>query len=230
MHSITYVLSYSPLFKGLSVEYRQRLTEIGTEQRVEKGEILFFEGDECDGFYLVIEGQIKIYKLSADGKEKILHFFGVGEPVGEVAMFTGQAYPANAQAVERSRLLFFKKATFVRLIADSPSLSMNMMGILSRRLKRFAGQIEELSLKDVPARLAGYLVLLIEEQQNNRQVTLSITKGQLASLLGTIPETLSRILLRMNQLGYISVEGKAIKVLNEVKLRELVENGRFPDS
>jgi CRP/FNR family transcriptional regulator, dissimilatory nitrate respiration regulator len=90
MHSITYVLSYSPLFKGLSVEYRQRLTEIGTEQRVEKGEILFFEGDECDGFYLVIEGQIKIYKLSADGKEKILHFFGVGEPVGEVAMFTGQ--------------------------------------------------------------------------------------------------------------------------------------------
>jgi len=230
MDKNAYVISLAPLFKNLPADSRQQIQSIAVEKMAEKGEIIYFEGDICDGFYLVAEGQVKIHKLSPEGKEKILHFFGVGEPFGEVAMFIGTQYPANAQAVEKCRLLFFPKTAFMRVVADHPALSLNMLAILSRRLKLFTSQIEELALKDVPGRLAGYFMLLAEEQADSRQVTLNITKGQLASLLGTIPETLSRMMAKLTQLGFIDVQGKNIRLLNLQGLRQLAEEGRLGET
>ncbi len=91
---------------------------------------------------------------------------------------------------------------------------MNMLAVLSMRLRRFATQIENLSLKEVPARLADYLMYLSEEQNSPDQVVLEISKGQLASLLGTIPETLSRIFAKMSDEGLIKVNGKEIDLLD----------------
>ncbi|MCP4756188.1 MAG: Crp/Fnr family transcriptional regulator [Proteobacteria bacterium] len=221
------IISESQLFNGLPEEHLVEIRKIAIEKEVGKGENIFFEGDDGNGFYLVIHGKVKIYKLSVEGKEKILHIFDGGEPFGEVPVFSGRKFPANAEALAKSRLLFFPRKAFVDLVSNNPSLSLNMLAVLSKRLNQFAVQIENLSLKEVPARLASYLALLSEEQENRDRVVLNISKGQLASLLGTIPETLSRILSRMSLDGLITVKGREITILDRFGLEETAETGKL---
>ena len=104
---------------------------------------------------------------------------------------------------------------------------MNMMAVLAMRLREFTLQIESLSLKEVPGRLASYLMYLSKEEEYPDKITLAISKGQLASLLGTIPETLSRILTKMNQYRIIEVDGRDIQIVDHDKLQELAENGKL---
>jgi CRP-like cAMP-binding protein len=218
-------LARIPLFEGLPPEQLEDLAMIMTDQAFRKGEIVFSEGEDADGFYVAIEGRIKVYKLSAEGKEQILHFFGPGEPFGEVPVFTGQRFPAHAEAMEESRVLFFPKESFVDLIKRNPSLALNMLGILSTRLRRFTALIDDLSLKEVPGRLAAYLLYLSTHKKESGEIELSITKAQLASLLGTIPETLSRILGKMTAQGLIETEGRRIRILDRKTLQEIVDSG-----
>lgn len=214
------IIAESILFSGLSETELDKVIAITVPRLYEKGESIFFEGDEGIGFYMVQEGRVKIFKMSMDGKEQILHVFGPGEPFGEVPVFHGQPFPANAMALVRTKLLFFPRREFVELVTGNPSLALNMLAMLSLRLRRFANQIESLSLKEVPGRLAGYLIYLSEEQNSPDRVTLDIPKGQLASLLGTIPETLSRIFARMTDEGLIRVEGRTIYLDDMEGLRE----------
>lgn len=206
------LLSESILFSGLPEEEIDKIAAIAIPKTFARGESIFFEGDEGTGFYMVAEGRVKIFKMSVDGKEQILHIFGPGEPFGEVPVFHGQPFPANALALVKSSLLYFPRKEFVALVTDNPSLALNLLAMLSLRLRRFANQIESLSLKEVPGRLASYLIYLTEEQGTSTQVTLDVPKGQLASLLGTIPETLSRIFAKMTDEGLIRVEGRIIYI------------------
>ena len=210
-----------PLFSGLSEEQLQDLALIVVEQAFRRGQTIFLEGDEGSGFYVVNTGKVKIFKLSPDGKEQILHIFGPGEPFAEVPVFAGQRFPANAEALEESRLFFFPRAGFLDLIRRHPSLALNMLAVLSRRLRQLAGLVEDLSLKEVPARLAAYILYQSDRQQGGPEFDLDIAKGQLASLLGTIPETLSRILARMVKEGFIESTGPRIKILDKAGLQEL---------
>lgn len=221
------VLSSSVLFSGLPETDLDALLAIAVEKTVAPGELIFSEGDPGDGFYVTLEGMIKIYKLSTEGKEQILHMFGPGEPFGEVPVFSGQAFPANAESIKKSRVLFFPRRAFRDLIAQNPSVAMNMLAVLSRRLRNFTVQVENLSLKEVPARLAGYFLLQSEEHGHADEITLNITKGHLASFLGTIPETLSRMLRKMSEQGLIAVEGRKIKILDRPGLEDLAEFGKM---
>jgi CRP/FNR family transcriptional regulator len=188
-----------PLFQDLPRKDLEDLIAIVVDQVFKRGQIIFSEGDEGKGFYVVISGRVKIFKLSPEGKEQILHIFGPGEPFGEVPVFAGKCFPANAEAIEESRIFYFPRDAFFDLINKSPSLAMNMLAVLSRRLHQFTALIEDLSLKEVPGRLSAYLIYLSEQQKSTGNLTLDISKSQLASLLGTIPETLSRILARMTR-------------------------------
>ena len=222
---MTEILATFPLFRGLPAEQLESLAAIALDKIVRRGQTIFAEGDEGDGFYLLITGKVKIYKISPEGKEQILHIFGPGEPFGEVPVFAGERFPANAEAVEKSRLFFFPRKIFTGLIGRNPSLALNMLAILSKRLRRFTRLVDDLSLKEVPGRLAAYLLYLSERDRGSQYLQLPISKGQLASLLGTIPETLSRILKRMNALGLIETEGSRIKILDLEGLEGLVESG-----
>lgn len=219
MEKIKKHLASSVLFSGLSEQELDTIAGITVVKKISRGESVFFEGDEANGFYMVIEGRVKIYKMSLEGKEQILHIFGPGEPIGEVPVFHGQPFPANAMALVHTKLLFFPRQEFVDLVTANPSLALNMLAMLSLRLRRFASQIESLSLKEVPGRLAAYLLYLSEEQGSTSQVILEIPKGQLASLLGTIPETLSRIFARMSEERLIRVEGRTIYITDYEGLR-----------
>ncbi len=227
MNTAKQILSQSILFAGLPEADIEALLAIAVEKPVTAGELIFSEGDPGDGFYVTIEGLIKIYKLSTEGKEQILHMFGPGEPFGEVPVFSGQAFPATAEGVKKGRVLFFPRRAFRDLIAQKPSVAMNMLGVLSQRLRHFTVQVENLSLKEVPARLAGYFLLQAEAQNNPERITLNISKGNLASFLGTIPETLSRMLRKMSEQELISVEGREIRLLDRQGLEDLAEFGKM---
>ncbi len=209
------------LFNGLPDSQLDDIIGISYEKTYGRGENVFFEGDDGIGFYMVASGKVKIYKMSPAGKEHILHIFGPGEPFGEVPVFHGQPFPASAECLVKSTLLFFPRQEFVDLVNRNPSIALNMLAVLSMRLRRFASQIENLSLKEVPARLADYLLYLRDEQDGKEVVELEISKGQLASLLGTIPETLSRIFAKMSEEGLIEVEGKKITIKDATALQLL---------
>jgi CRP/FNR family transcriptional regulator len=226
MTKIAKVLSEIPLYSGLPPEQLEEIRRIVVHKHYQKNERIFSEGDDGIGFFVVVTGRVKIYKLSSEGKEQILHIFGPGEPFGEVPVFAGNPFPANAEALIKSALLFFPKDRFVELIAQNPSLSLNMLAVLSKRLRQFTIQIENLSLKEVPGRLASYLFYLSSEQGGSREIKLNISKGQLASLLGTIPETLSRIFNRMNAQGLIQVDGRCIKLLDPQRIEALADKGK----
>ncbi|MDQ1335806.1 MAG: family transcriptional regulator, dissimilatory nitrate respiration regulator [Thermodesulfobacteriota bacterium] len=227
--NLTAFIEAALLFKGLPDIQIRGIEGIAEDMRFKKGEAIFSDGDEGDGFYLVATGLVKIFKVSLDGKEQILHIFGPGEPFGEVPVFTGRHFPASAAAISDSRILFFPRTAFVDLIAANPSLALNMLAVLSMRLRQFTVQIENLSLKEVPGRLAAYLLYLADEQKRNDLVSLSISKAHLASLLGTIPETLSRIFSKMSGQGLIEVTGGRIRLLDHNGLSALATHGKMPE-
>jgi len=214
------LLANSLLFSGLPAEQLREIAQITVSKRYPKGASIFFEGDPGIGFYMVASGKVKIFKMSFDGKEQILHIFGPGEPFGEVPVFHGTPFPANAETLSEAELFFFPRSEFINLVTANPSLALNMLAVLALRLRRFATQIENLSLKEVPGRLASYLCYLMDEQQRQDKVILDIPKGQLASLLGTSSETLSRIFNKMTEEGMIRVEGKTISILDVQGLKE----------
>lgn len=229
MKKILDIISTIPLFNGLPDDQLEAIKKIALEKQVKKGELVVSEGDDGKGFFVIAEGRIKVFKVSAEGKEQILHIFGPGQPFGEVPVFAGQKFPANAQAIDNAKLLFLPRAAIVDLITANPSLALNMLAEMSKKLRLFAVQIENLSLKEMPARLASYLIHLADEQGADQIVTLKISKGQLASILGTIPETLSRIFAKLSGNNLIRVEGKTITLLDRDGLEDLAEFGKDAD-
>lgn len=215
-----------PLFKGLGDSVRAALGGIARLRSFSKAEAIFAEGEPGHGFFVVVEGRVKIFKLSDDGKEQILHIFGAGEPFGEVAVFTGRHFPAHAVALEATGTLYFPQQEFVGLISAHPDVALNMMAVLSHRLHTFTDLIENLSLKEVPGRLAAFLLYQCAADALTGIIRLDISKTQLASILGTIPETLSRIMARMAQAGIIALHGvRGIEILDRRALKALARPG-----
>jgi len=218
-------LKRCPLFSGLEDREITELEAISASKRYPKGALIFSEDQEAKGFFVVISGRVKIYKLSPDGKEQILHIISPGQTFAEAALFDGSTYPAFAESLAETRVLYFPKESFVNLIRKNPQMSLNMIASLSHWLRKFVSLVEELSLKDVSARLSKYLMDLSAQSgrssQRGIEFELDIRKSQLASQLGTISETLSRALRRLRDRGIIKVEGKKITILQKEALEEI---------
>jgi len=225
MEKTGHFISNTMLFRGLPEGQAAELARIAETRVHKRGELIFSEGDPATGLYMLFTGRVKVFKLSSEGKEQILHLIGPGEPFGEVALFLGVPFPAYAEALEESKTVFLPRAAFIDLIRQDPYLAMNMLAVLSQRLKYFARLVEDLSLKEVPQRFASYL-LYGDEETGKSYVQLNIAKGQLASLLGPIPETLSRILGKMVGEGFIKVEGRKITVVDRDALEAIASGKR----
>jgi CRP/FNR family transcriptional regulator len=222
------VLVRSQLFGGLSEEHLAEIEKIAVDKNYNKGDVIFCDGDEGNGFYLVAAGSVSVYKLSPDGKEQILHIINEGDTIGAVPVFSGKSFPANARALSKTHLLFFDRKNFSQLITGKPNLTMNILALLAMRLREFTIQVENLSLKEIPGRLASYLLYLAQEQGNKDLVKLNISKVQLANLLGTGPESLSRTLGNMKSKKLIEEKGANIRLLSRSLLEELAEKGKCP--
>ncbi len=215
------ILRQSPLFAGTTDEDIAAILRICKVKDYERGEVLFDEGDVAQGFYIVAAGRVKVYKLSPEGKERILHVVQPGGNFAEAAIFADGLYPASAEPLEKSTLIFFPKRDFLDLLTAQGRIAINMIGGLSRFLRLFAGQIEELTFRDVPSRLARYLLELSNER--NGAIELPTSKSAIASRLGTVSETLSRTFRKLSDEGLIRVEGKTIVILDADRLSDLAE-------
>jgi CRP/FNR family transcriptional regulator len=221
----TELLKRCPLFAGLKEKDLQKIKSIAMPRQFRRKEILFSDGEEARGFYVVLSGRVKLYKISPDGKEQILHVVSAPDAFAEAALFLEGTYPAFAEALKDSQLLFFPKRNFIQLIERNPQLSVNMIVTLSEYLKRFASLIEELSLKEVSSRIAKYLIDLslksTKESRNSVDLELDLSKTQLASKLGTISETLSRTLAKMKAKKIIEVKKNRVLILNREHLDKI---------
>jgi len=209
------------LFSGVTADDLTLLTDICREVTSSRGDVLFSQGDQADGFYVVATGKVKIYKLSPEGKERILHIVQPGDTFAEAAIFGDGCYPAFAEALCSSALIFFPRHDFLQLLHSQSHIAINMIGGLSRFLRQFATQIEDLTFKDVPGRLARYLLDLGGDCQS--VVELPVSKSQLASNLGTVSETLSRTFRKLSDEAIISVSGKRIEIHDSDRLIDLSE-------
>jgi CRP-like cAMP-binding protein len=219
------ILKKSLLFSGLDEENLLEVALIATKRSFQKGETLFSEGEPATGFYLLASGAIKLCKVSPDGKEKVLHFVHPAETFAEAAFFGDGMYPAEARALEKGDTLFFPRDAFMGLLERNPRFSLNLIVSLSLLLRRFARQIEELTFSEVPVRLAAYLAELAAKKatvfQGKTYLDLDIKKGELASRLGTVSETLSRALKKLKDEGIIEVEGSRVIIYDMERLTSL---------
>ncbi len=215
------ILKHSPLFNGLSHKDLDAMMAIARIREHARGELLFSEGEKAAGFFVVLDGKVKIYKLSPDGKERILHIIHPGGTFAEAAIFGDGLYPAYAEPLQVSQLLFLPKDSFLDMLRNNGQMSINIIAGMSRFLRQFANQIEELTFKDVPSRLARYLMDL--SRGSRHTLDLPISKTQLASNLGTVSETLSRTLRKLSEDDLIRVAGRTVEILDFERLAELAE-------
>jgi CRP/FNR family transcriptional regulator, nitrogen oxide reductase regulator len=216
-HSL--ILKQSPVFAGLKESELQDLAGLAVERTYPAAQSIFWEGDAADWFFIIVEGKVKVSKLASNGKEIILSFFGAGEMFGEAAVFENRPYPASAQAVSATRLLGIRKADFFSLISRSPAVSLEIIGLLSGRLREAQSRLRDLAGERVEQRLARLLLRL----SLRLGATLPFTRQELSDMAGTTTETTIRILSQWKERRLISsVRGK-ITITDEVKLKVLAE-------
>jgi CRP/FNR family transcriptional regulator, dissimilatory nitrate respiration regulator len=215
------------LFSGISEADLSTLARMAIKKTFPRQAAIFEEGKEAQGFYLLITGQIKLLKSSLEGKEYIIRLVGPGETFAEAAVFGEIPYPATAITLEDCQTLFFPKGPFLQHLAASPALARNMLATLSRLMFHLTKQLEDLSLKEVSARLARYILERCEHTHGKiaagLHCELPTTKTQLAAYLGTISETLSRTLSRFKSLGLIEMDKGKITIVDPVALQNTAQ-------
>jgi CRP-like cAMP-binding protein len=201
------------LFSGLSAEDLAVIAGFVITQKLAKDDYLFHEGEAARGCYLVQSGAINVHRVSAVGKEQVIHVFRSGESFAEAALASPTGYPANARAVEPSTVLIIPKGPILELIGRRPDLALRMLGSMSNHLRVLVGMLDDLTLKDVETRLLNWLVKH-SLSATGGAIRLPGTKRVLAAELGTSSETLSRTLGRLRDQKLIAVSGKEIAVRN----------------
>jgi CRP/FNR family transcriptional regulator len=212
------------LFTGLPQVDLEQIAAVTVLKSLEKDEYLFREGDPAMGFYVVQRGAVNVHRVSAAGKEQIIHVFRTGDSFAEVALASPMGYPADARALEPSQVLLVQKDGILALLKRQPELALRMLGSMSSHLRVLVGQLEDLTLKDVETRLANWLVKRCpagaKEQPVN--IELTMTKRVLAAELGTVSETFSRTLAKFREQKLLLVKGRVVTVLAPEKLRVLL--------
>jgi CRP/FNR family transcriptional regulator, dissimilatory nitrate respiration regulator len=212
------------LFTGLPVADLQAIAAVSILKNLEKGAYLFHEGDPALGFYVVQRGAVNVHRVSAAGKEQVIHVFRTGDSFAEVALASESGYPADARAVESSQVLLVQKSGILALLQRQPQLALRMLGSMSSHLRVLVGQLEDLTLRDVETRLANWLVKRCPNPTADQpaSVELTMTKRALAAELGTVSETLSRTLAKLREQKLVSVKAKIVTVLSPARLSALL--------
>ena len=209
------------IFQGLSAKQLIPLAQIAQLQTFEKDDTIFHQGSEATGFFIVQTGRVKVFKIASNGKERILHLLKMCDYFAEVPAFDGKVFPASAIALEYTELIFFPRLAFLDLLHQYPAIAINMLTSLANHSRKLAQMVEDLSFKEVPQRLAAYLLDLSDRNNGNQVINLDVTKTQLAASLGTIPATLSRAFSRLSDAGLITINGSQVELLNRDRLQDL---------
>ena len=226
MHTdITKQIQDISLFAGVSSEKLNMLAAQATYKKFKPGELILGEADPIRSFYVVVSGQLKLYRSSAEGKEQTLQLLGPGDPFGLCTAFATDSFPASAMAIVESSVLLIPGTVMEEVAKQEPALLLNIIQILSQRLKDSMTLIESLALKEIPGRLASFLrhESLRNTAAAKTTVELTLSQRELAKILGATPEALSRSLRKMANDGILSTAGRTITILNPKALEQLAE-------
>lgn len=219
------LLASAPLFNGLACEDIARFARGVREVRVTRGEILFHRGDPCNGFHLILDGQIKLAFTSAEGNEKVVDILYTGRSFGEAVMFMDKPYVVMAQALTDATLLHIGKEVFFEEMSGDPVFCRKIIAGLAQRLHLLMADVESYSLRSGRDRVIGYL--LREEERDGDcvaegqvSIRLPTSKGTIASRLNLTQEHFSRILSELTGAGLIQVEGRTIHIPDIGRLRK----------
>ena len=188
-----------------------------------KGEALFEEGSNVDGIYFIENGTAKLYKLGFNRKEQILRFIKEGDIIGYRALLIGEAYQATAEAMSDLQAIFIPSDVFLHLLEVDSQLSYTMLQKISFELGESSNTVTFLAQKTVRERLAEVLLLLEQKLGTDPEgfIKISLTREEIANLIGTATESAIRLISEFKQDEYIAVEGRNIKILNHEKLKKL---------
>ena len=188
-----------------------------------KGEALFEEGSNVDGIYFIENGTAKLYKLGFNRKEQILRFIKEGDIIGYRALLIGEAYQATAEAMSDLQAIFIPSDVFLHLLEVDSQLSYTMLQKISFELGESSNTVTFLAQKTVRERLAEVLLLLEQKLGTDPEgfIKISLTREEIANLIGTATESAIRLISEFKQDDYIAVEGRNIKILNHEKLKKL---------
>jgi CRP/FNR family transcriptional regulator, dissimilatory nitrate respiration regulator len=216
---LTFLLKSCKLFADLERNELDAIQQISTRRECRKTQIIFSEGEPSRGFFVVATGAVRIFRHSPDGRERVLHVVDAGDSFAEAAMFM-EAYPATAEAlVTSTTVIQIDKNGFKQLITRDPKLSFKIIGSLVKWLREMRDALTDLTMKEVPARFASYVLSLRAEP--GKPITVNFSKSTVAQMLGTTKETLSRLLHRLAQHRVLTYKGKQIKILNRARLEKI---------
>jgi CRP-like cAMP-binding protein len=216
-------LRQAPLFSGLTDAQLQRVLQRSATVRLDDGQWLFGQDDAATRFYFVRSGRMRLFRLSADGGEKIIELIGPGQTFAEALMFMGTGrYPVCASALAATELVSIDAGDFAAMLRESPESCFALLGDLSKRLHALIAEIDNLTLHSAGGRVARWL--LSEIPPGRTEVALEVTKATLASRLSIKPETWSRITRRLTERGIIAVDGHRIEIRDREALQGLAED------
>jgi CRP/FNR family transcriptional regulator, dissimilatory nitrate respiration regulator len=220
------------MFSSLQDEDLDLITSIVKVKDYDKGEMIFFDTEPYNGFYIVIHGSVKVFKISNDGREHILHIIDPGHSFAEVPLFENFEnvlgdnvnYPANSMALESpTQVVRVPAVEFVNLLKNNIGICLKLLSGFAKRMRHLNRHIEDITLKDVTKRVAAYILTEYNSQKRDDfEIELSISKNDLASYLGTILETLSRTFKKLQEKELIEVDGRKIVIKNLEDLTKIL--------
>lgn len=210
-------------FSLLTEKELELIDDIAGEKEFKKGEYIFFEGEEGEKFYIIKNGQVKLTKMIANGDEQILNIFSDHDIIAEIVAFDKGNYPASAVTMTDTEVIVFDQSELENLILKHPSIGIKLLREMSNRLRRAQQNVRDLALKDSAAKVAGLLVFLAEKygkkRKDNIVLDISLTQQELASMIGSSRETVSRVLGKFENQKLIKTSRKKIKIFDLEEIR-----------
>lgn len=215
-----------PIFSMLGDDQLAKITNLITRRKYKKGQVIFFEGDVSDKFYIINEGKIKTFKHTREGKEQILYILAEGDFIGDLSLLKKSTFQYNAEALEEVNVCTLSKDDFDRILKDNPEICLRILESVHDRLVNLENLVQTLSTKDVEARIAGLLVSLSESfgrlQDGKIILDMALTREEMANFIGVTRETISRKLSGLQDEGLIELFGNKRIIINELAtLKEL---------
>jgi CRP/FNR family transcriptional regulator len=217
------VVKEVPFFSLLTEEELNLINKIAGEKEFKKGEYIFFEGEAGDKFFIIKDGQVKLTKMIKNGDEQILNIFSNNDIIAEIVAFDKGNYPASAVTMTDTGVIIFDQSELENLILKHPSIGVKLLREMSGRLRRAQQNVRDLALKDSSARVAGLLIFLAEKygkkKKNKVVLDISLTQQELASMIGSSRETVSRVLGKFENEGLIKTSRKKINIYQPDKIK-----------
>lgn len=220
-------LRSTPLFQGLSEDLLETISRKALLRTYRAGEAVVNEEDPVRSLSVVLDGQVKLSKSSAEGREQTLTLLGPGDPFGLCTAFASNDFPASAVTLKKTTILTIPGSAVEDIVRQEPMLLLNIIRVLSLRLKETMRLVESLALKEIPQRVASFILHDLAKQDTGSQCSLelAITHRELAKIIGATPEALSRALKKMSEDGLLRVDGRMMTVYDRKALKELADGG-----